>query len=242
MQKKISSILSNKPRTESKTISVSLKGNPKSWANSLSDAGFNSLEVGKSSLIAKKFQSHDFSGNVYHQVTFELSKNKLRAEYTIDESKNSSLREMEIAHLLLLTLSAVGGASLSPELSSYLSSLFERCGRALSPSSAELEYKNSQMQKTIHELTERLAAVYSQKEKDSKQSLADARRIVDLESRLSLLTNLPDSMLAELVLSWITPHGGEIYMQDFCTRHDTPASRVEQSLDRLSKASKIRRV
>ncbi|MFH0927161.1 MAG: hypothetical protein V1822_01130 [Candidatus Micrarchaeota archaeon] len=225
-----------------KKISMRLNGSPKEWAKSLCDCGFNSLEQKSSSLIATKIESYDFSQNPHSYVCLHFQKGSMELTYTLLDAQNPALRNLQAAHIALLALSAIGGSSLSPQFCAYISNSLSDAQKLITPAQASLEHDNSKMGKTIRELEEKLAFLYAQKDQDARSLLEAAKRSEKLEGRLSELEKIPDSALDSLALSWLTSHDGQICVQEFCQEHKITPARLEESLDRLCKQSRIKRV
>ena len=223
-----------------KSIKLSLASSPPNWAKSLACAGFNSLNVKKDALIAKKIQSRDIDSNPHNYIQLAFSKSSMQISHTLNDSQNPALRRIESAQIALLSLSILSESQAS--ILSYASSILDDCTRLISPQTALLEHKCSLHEKEIRSLREKLRELYSQKEKDSRQMASDSNEISCLQANIKKLTETPDSLLEELILNWLASHGGEISMREFCACHSVCARRVEDGLNRLSKSSIIQRL
>jgi len=226
----------------STVLGVSLSRRPADWADSLASVGFSSIHESNDSLEVSKSESYSIGGKPRHFIRLKLSKENLTITYTLDSSQNPSLRALEAASIALHTLSCLDSVKLAPDFSSFLCSSLENAIGLLTPSSAQLEHQNSKMKKTVSDLNDKISDLYSQREKDSKRASADSVKIAQLEAKISKLTSIPDGMLDELVLNWLTTHDGELSVSAFCQNHPIPPSRLEQSLERLCRASKIKGV
>lgn len=229
-------------KTKTISLSISLKKNPTDWSKSLVDCGFDSMEIKKDFLLLKKFQSYDFMGNPHHFISLKFSPSTLEIIYSIQENKSPALAQIDSAKLALTCLCALEVSHLSQPVFAYLLRTLSECERLLTPTNVQLEHKNSELQKSIGELMEKTNSLHSRIENDSKQLLSYSQQVSDLKTKLNSLQKIPDSMLDEIVLNWLATHDGELCMRDFCQVHSVPPASVDTSLDRLSKASKIKRI
>lgn len=219
---------------------ISLHKTPQDWSESLASAGFNSLEVRDGCLHATKVESFHLDGAVRHSIRLKIAKDSILIAHTLDESQNPSIRTLHSASLAMHALACIGAqVSLSCEFYKYFHSVL--CGAldTLSPSQSELEHQNSKLKSEIRQLREKLTILHSQLEKDARRASSDSQKIALLEQKVTQFLKIPDSALDELVLNWLISHDGEISVHAFCNEHSVAPARVESSLERLSRDSKI---
>lgn len=240
----ISSLLQGQKnvRTCSFEIAIALSGNPKTWASSLQDMGFEQLSVLPARLEATKVQSLDFNANAHQYIKFEISQKKLIAHYTVLEGQLPQRRKIEAARLAFLIIASIGKFESGEGFAAFLPSCLDEALSLLSADTDIILAQNHDLAKLVQELQERIQTLYAQREEMASRAISDAKKIEALESKLKSLERIPDSAVDELVLSWLSSHGGEINIAAFGAQNSIAPSRIEQSLQKLCKAGKIARV
>jgi hypothetical protein len=221
---------------------ISLRGSPKSWASNLSNIGFSSIDISKSSLSLKKIFSKDLSSNPTDFISLTLQKNLITINYTLSKKQNSTSRKIEATQIALLTLGTLGCVKLDSDFCTHISSILDSCSNSISTTQASLEFENSQLRSKLSQMQATTNSLENQCEKD-------ARIISELEAKLSSmnrdiekLNSLSNNSIDDLVLEWLSLHNGQIRIGEFCLQFSISPIRVEQSLERLCKLSLIKKV
>ncbi len=233
--------LDSKPKVEQIDLDARLAGSPRQWLSALADAGFTGARLQSNALELQAVHSLNLSGQPHEYVSIRLAPHRIRLSYTCLPSQRPERRRLEAARLLLLTLSALPVSSPPPSLSAWLSRSLDHAISSLQPSTESLLSRNAELEQNCRQLSERLKSMSAQREADARALLSSAQSLEALQARLDQLLTLPDAALDEEVMDWLRAHDGQVRLRELASHHQVAAARIEECLDRLSKAGRIAR-
>ncbi len=221
---------------------ISLRGSAKLWASNLSDIGFSSIDISKSSLSLKKIFSKDLSSNPTDFISLTLQKNLITISYTLSKKQSPTSRQIEATQIALLTLGTLGCVKLDSDFCTHISSILDSCSKSISTTQSSLEFENSQLRSKLSQLHATINSLGEQCEKNVRTINGLETKLASTSKDIEKLNSLSNDSVDDLVLEWLSLHNGQIQIGEFCSQFSINPVRAEQSLERLCKLSLIKKV
>ncbi|MEM4554289.1 MAG: hypothetical protein QXT25_00360 [Candidatus Anstonellaceae archaeon] len=212
-------------------------GKPKNLhkvALQLAKLGFDKTSISKNSIDLTRVDAKDFTGKPVLFTRIKISEGKLQLWYSYQEKASQPQRHLQACLLLLRVLSLFQGLQVdSKEIAAVILFAYESC-LVLPQEAAALSVRLKQCQDDCRELSEKLASLQKQREKDAIAAIQQQRKIEALQARIFALESVSDEVLSELILEWIEVHKGKFSVAEFSKHHQIAPGRVEEGLKKLA--------
>ena len=223
-------------------IPLVLTGSSHQWGSALSDLGFTSVKESAKKLELEFAESLDLQGKPHQFIRLILEPKLLRLQYTQETGQHPIRRKLQALQLALLSLSVSGAWHSSAELHQQLAQALSEALALVSEDADALRLRAESAEKQVSESQARLSLMEAQREADSKRQLVDTQTIQALQDKIRHLEHLPDSVLDEELMEWLLAHDGQVNVYEVSRSVGVVGQRVEDALDRLCKAGRIRRI
>lgn len=221
---------------------MQLTGSPHAWLAALSDMGFTSMKETAKKLELQFAESLDLQGKPHQFINLILEPSALHLQYTLGAGQHPIRRKLQALRLAFLSLSVSNAWRSSSELHQQIAQALSDALAITSEDSEAMRLRFERAEKHASELKSRLAVMEAQREADSKRQLADAQTIQSLQDKVAHLQHLPDSVLDDELMEWLRAHDGQVNVLQASHSLGVVGQRVEDALDRLCKAGRIKRV